>query len=94
MHLGVLVTCPNGWMPSSVGVVDDPISMPPAAAVVPSDVSALAAGLLPTCLRHSMVSQEAKAWRLLVPPAQPKSKAANHQPTENRATVAGRRALA
>lgn len=73
MNLGVLVTCPKGWMPSSVGV-DDSISWTPnagpAAAVEPSEASALVAGLPLTCLKHSMLLQEAKAWRLLVPPVQ------------------------
>jgi hypothetical protein len=59
-------------MPSSVGV-DDSISSTPnagaaAAAVEPSETSALAACLAPIRLKHSMVLQEAKAWRLLVPP--------------------------
>jgi hypothetical protein len=74
MNLGVLVTCPKGWMPSSVGV-DDRISCTPkagpAAAVEPSETSALAAGLPLICRRHSMLLQEANAWRLLVPPVQP-----------------------
>lgn len=69
MNLGVVVTWPNGWMPSSVGVLDRPSPAPAAAFAVSVEVSAPAGGPEPICLRHSVVSQEAKARRLLVPPA-------------------------
>lgn len=72
MKLGVEVTLPNGWMPSKTGVADRTSSMPgPAAAAAAKawEDTALLAGWCPICRKHSMLSQEANAWRLLVPPA-------------------------
>lgn len=69
MNLGVVVTWPKGWMPSSVGVLDSPSPAPAAAFAVSAEVSAPAGGAEPICCRHSVMSQDAKARRLLVPPA-------------------------